>query len=66
MTETRINEPVYNKKGDKIGSVFDIFGPVSSPYVSVRLLDGQEILNGKPIFFTEKKGKKKSRKKKKR
>lgn len=64
-TETRINEKVYNKKGNQIGKVFDIFGPVNSPFISIRLKDGQEVMIGKPLFINEKQGKKKYRKKKK-
>jgi len=32
----RIGETVVDEDLNKIGEVFDIFGPVSSPYVSVR------------------------------
>ena len=32
----RINAKVVTKKMDKIGTVYDIFGPEKSPYVSVK------------------------------
>jgi RNA-binding protein len=33
----KINAKVVNKKMDKIGTVYDIFGPEDAPYVSVKL-----------------------------
>jgi RNA-binding protein len=33
----RINAKVVTKKMDKIGTVYDIFGPEKSPYVSVKV-----------------------------
>ena len=33
----RMNAKVVTKKMDKIGTVYDIFGPEKSPYVSVKL-----------------------------
>ncbi len=32
----RIGDKVVNEKMEPVGMVFDIFGPVSSPYVSVK------------------------------
>ena len=32
----RIGDKVVNEKMDPVGMVFDIFGPISSPYVSVK------------------------------
>lgn len=64
QTETRINEEIFDKKGNIIGKVFDIFGSVNSPYLSIRIKDSQEIMIGKPLFINEKK-RKKFRKKKK-
>jgi RNA-binding protein len=32
-----MNAKVVTKKMDKIGTVYDIFGPEKSPYVSVKL-----------------------------
>ena len=39
-TEARIGQPVLDNKGKRVGEVFDIFGPVTAPYASVRLRDG--------------------------
>lgn len=33
----KINAKVVTKKMDKIGTVYDIFGPEKSPYVSVKI-----------------------------
>jgi len=38
--EARINQPVLDAKGRRIGEVFDVFGPVAAPYASVRLREG--------------------------
>jgi rRNA processing protein Gar1 len=62
-TQTRINEKVYNKKGEKIGHVFDIFGPVDSPFVSVKLEKEVGSMIGKYLFLI-KMGKKKQKRKK--
>ncbi|MBN2334445.1 hypothetical protein JXL21_02720, partial [Candidatus Bathyarchaeota archaeon] len=37
--ETRIGEPVFDAKGKRVGTVFDIFGPVEAPFASVRTRD---------------------------
>ena len=36
-SETKIGEPVMDPKGRRIGEVFDIFGPVDTPYASIKL-----------------------------
>lgn len=33
----RMNAKVVTKKMDKIGTVYDIFGPETAPYVSVKI-----------------------------
>jgi RNA-binding protein len=33
----RMNSSVLTKKMEKIGTVYDIFGPEKAPYISVRL-----------------------------
>jgi RNA-binding protein involved in rRNA processing len=33
----KMNAKVVTKKMDKIGTVYDIFGPENAPYVSVKL-----------------------------
>jgi len=38
--EARIGQPVLDGKGRRVGEVFDVFGPVTAPYASVRLRDG--------------------------
>jgi len=50
--EARIGQPVLNNKGRRVGDVFDIFGPVTAPYASVRLREG-ETEPPKEIFLGE-------------
>ncbi|MCD1296162.1 H/ACA RNA-protein complex protein Gar1 [Methanocella sp. CWC-04] len=33
----RINAKIVNKKMDRIGTVYDVFGPEKSPYISIKL-----------------------------
>ena len=33
----RMNSKVVTKKMERIGSIYDIFGPESAPYVSIKL-----------------------------
>lgn len=43
----RIGEKVVNEKLKAVGTVFDVFGPVSSPYVAVKteLDDSKSLVN---------------------
>jgi len=61
-SETRIGQYVFDKRGRKVGSVFDIFGPVEQPYISVRYDGEPENIKGKPLFLAEQKSRKKRRK----
>lgn len=60
--ETRIKDNVYNKKMEKIGYVFDIFGPVDSPFVSIRLEKEVGSIIGKYLFLKKVEKKKHQRK----
>jgi len=42
QTEARIGQPVFDAKGKRVGDVFDVFGPVTAPYASIRLRDDQK------------------------
>ncbi len=42
QTEARIGQPVFDAQGKRVGDVFDIFGPVTAPYASIRLRDDQK------------------------
>ncbi|SRR6056297_1484225 len=61
----KIGEDAYNLKKEKIGKIFDIFGPVSKkPFISVKLggkfsLDDFENERGSPIYTFKKKSLKK-------
>jgi rRNA processing protein Gar1 len=47
----KIGETVTDSKGKRVGVVFDIFGPVDSPYASVRTrIKNPERLIGAELF----------------
>ena len=49
----RVGEKVLDSKLRVVGTVFDVFGPVSRPYVSVRpSVEGAERLGGKPLYVS--------------
>ena len=62
--DARIGQNVFDKRGNKIGSVFDIFGPVENPYISVKTNDEPVNIKGKPLFLFKEKARKKKRKRK--
>lgn len=57
--ETHIGEPVYDGKGNRVGTVFDIFGPVEAPFASVRTREEKEVAEHGALFLGE--GKRQSR-----
>ena len=49
--EVKIGETVHDKKKKKIGTIFDFFGPVSSPFISVRpMIEKPEKYIGTPLY----------------
>lgn len=47
----RIGERVVNEKLQQVGTVFDIFGPVSSPYVAVKTtIDKPDTLKSQLLY----------------
>jgi rRNA processing protein Gar1 len=62
-TETRIGEPVYDGKGGRVGTVFDIFGPVDAPFASVRTRGDEDESAHKALFLGEQGRKGKPRRK---
>ena len=49
--EVKIGETVLDSKKKKMGVVFDFFGPVSSPFISVRpTVESPEKYVGKPLY----------------
>jgi RNA-binding protein len=47
----RIGETVLDENLKPVGKVFDIFGPVSSPYVAIRpIIHDPEKLVHKPVY----------------
>jgi rRNA processing protein Gar1 len=55
-TETRIGEPIYDGKGNRVGTVFDIFGPVEAPFASVRTRGEGEETKYEALFLRESMG----------
>jgi rRNA processing protein Gar1 len=49
--EARIGEPVMDSRGKRVGEVFDIFGPVETPYASVKLKDDSNIKQFFELFI---------------
>ena len=48
----KIGDPVFNSGGKKVGLIFDIFGPVKTPFISVRpRIKEPEKLVGEPLFL---------------
>ncbi|MBQ7701431.1 MAG: hypothetical protein IJT54_03420 [Candidatus Methanomethylophilaceae archaeon] len=47
------DDPIFDSKGNRIGTVKRIFGPVDGPYVTVSCTDGkvQNDIVGKKVFF---------------
>ena len=51
-TEVRIGEAILDESGRRVGTVFDLFGPVSGPFVAVkpRTKDPESLL-GEALFL---------------
>ncbi|MFQ6053930.1 MAG: H/ACA ribonucleoprotein complex subunit GAR1 [Candidatus Bathyarchaeia archaeon] len=48
----RIGDAVLNDDGKRVGTVFDIFGPVSSPFVAVKpSVEAPRRYVGEPLFW---------------
>lgn len=60
----RINDKVVDENLKSVGTVFDVFGPVSSPYVAVkpRVEEPQRFVNSVLYVFPSRKRKWKKRK----
>lgn len=52
----KIGEAIFDADGKRIGTVFDLFGPVSRPFVAVKpgTVDKERLL-GKPFFLGKRK-----------
>ena len=51
--DARIGQPVAEKAGKPIGTIFDIFGPIEAPYASIKLDEGVQLgkIAEKPVFL---------------
>jgi RNA-binding protein len=55
-TKVRIGEPAFAEGGRQVGVVFDLFGPVTHPFVSIRpKVKDPERYVGEPLFLGRKK-----------
>ncbi|NVM52191.1 MAG: H/ACA RNA-protein complex protein Gar1 [Candidatus Helarchaeota archaeon] len=61
----KIGQIIVTKNLTKLGRIFDIFGPVNQPYISIQLnpeIKGEERLVGEIIYSFEEKKSQKRRK----
>jgi len=55
--EAKIGEDVLDSAGKKVGTIFDLFGPLSNPFVAVKpRIDNPERLLGEDLFLRKRKG----------
>jgi rRNA processing protein Gar1 len=51
-----IGDSVFDKHGKRVGSIYDFFGPVTTPFVSVKTrLEDPSKLEGEPVFLGDRK-----------
>jgi RNA-binding protein len=66
-SDVKIGQLVIDKDGKVLGKIFDIFGPVKTPYASIKL--NQDInlkkINEKPIFMSKNLSRKRNRRNRK-
>jgi RNA-binding protein len=50
----KLNTKVYDEKGNEIGEVIDVLGPVREPYVAVKPIKNENLeeLVGKELFIS--------------
>lgn len=54
--EAKIGEDVLDSGGKKVGTIFDLFGPLSNPFVAVKpRIDNPERLLGEDLFLRKRK-----------
>ncbi|MDW8084597.1 MAG: hypothetical protein RMI49_05305 [Candidatus Caldarchaeum sp.] len=47
----RLASKVYDGKGREIGYVSNVFGPVSSPFVSLKVIEGKDVAEGDAVYI---------------
>ncbi|MCS7110135.1 MAG: hypothetical protein NZ956_01520 [Candidatus Caldarchaeum sp.] len=47
----RLAAKVYDGRGREIGYVSNVLGPVSSPHVSVEVVEGRELKEGEAVYI---------------
>jgi len=51
-----VGDTVFDKHGKRVGKVYDFFGPVTAPFVSVKTrLEAPSKLEGEPVFLGDRK-----------
>ena len=54
--DVKIGDNILNARGKKIGTVFDLFGPILGPFISVKpRIEAPERLRGEALFLGKKK-----------
>jgi len=41
--EPKMGQPVFDRSGQRIGNIIDIFGPIQRPYVKIKPASGVEL-----------------------
>jgi len=51
-----VGDAVFDKHGKRVGSVYDFFGPVATPFASIKTrLEDPSKLEGEPVFLGDRK-----------
>lgn len=52
----KVGQPVFNSKGERVGNIYDLFGPVGSPYTIIKPASGisPKQLVGSALYIGEK------------
>ncbi|MFP3951163.1 MAG: Gar1/Naf1 family protein [Candidatus Bathyarchaeia archaeon] len=48
-----IGAPVYNEKGRRVGKIYDVFGPVDEPFVSLEVDDDPYHLISEKLYISK-------------
>jgi len=50
--DASVGETVFDRNGKRVGSVYDFFGPITTPFVSIKpTFEDPSKLEGEPIFL---------------
>ncbi len=51
--ETIMKKPVFNEDYEKIGFINDIFGPITSPFISIRVTSSNHEINSNVKLYVK-------------